>query len=65
MSPATIDRLLKPAKNAGYLNAVSATKPGSLLRFEIAVRRALDDMEQPRHSGNRSGHSLEASSPAT
>jgi hypothetical protein len=46
MSPATIDRLLKPAKDARYPDAVSTTRPGSLLRSEIPVRQALDEMEQ-------------------
>ncbi|WP_264670489.1 integrase catalytic domain-containing protein [Arthrobacter sp. VKM Ac-2550] len=45
MSPATIDRMLKPAKDARYPQAVSATRPGPALRSEIAVRRAMDEME--------------------
>src|SRR5665811_106027 len=45
MSPATIDRLLKPAKDARYPAAKSATRPGSMLRSSITVRQAMDEME--------------------
>jgi hypothetical protein len=46
MSPATIDRLLKPAKQARYPAAKSATRPGATLRSSIVVRRAMGKMEQ-------------------
>jgi len=46
MSPATIDRLLKPTKEARYPAAKSATRPGARLRSPIVVRRAMDKMEQ-------------------
>ena len=45
MSPATIDRLLKPAKDARYPQALSATRPGSMPRSSITVRQAMDAME--------------------
>lgn len=45
MSPATIDRYLAPTKAARYPDAKSATRPGATLRGELAVRRAMDDME--------------------
>jgi hypothetical protein len=45
MSPATIDRYLAPTKAARYPDARSATRPGATLRGELAVRRAMDDME--------------------
>jgi len=40
MSPATIDRLLKPTKDARYQAAKSATRPGAALRSSIGVRQA-------------------------
>lgn len=46
MSPATIDRLLKPTRAARYPEAKAATTPGLTLRSEIAVRQAMDEMEQ-------------------
>ena len=46
MSPATIDRLLKPAKDARYPAAKSATRPGTMLRSSITVRQAMDEMEK-------------------
>lgn len=46
MSPATIDRLLKPTKDTRYPAAKSATRPSTTLRSEIGVRRATDEMEQ-------------------
>jgi len=46
MSPATIDRLLKPAKDARYPAAKSATRAGTMLRSSIAVRQAMDEMEK-------------------
>lgn len=46
MSPATIDRLLKPAKGARYRRALAATAPGAMLRSSISVRCAMDEMEQ-------------------
>lgn len=46
MSPATIDRLLKPTKAARYPAAKSATRPSATLRQSLHVRQALDAMEQ-------------------
>ncbi len=46
MSPATIDRMLKPTKAARYPAAKSATRPGATLRSSIGVRQAMDAMEQ-------------------
>ena len=46
MSPATIDRLLKPAKDARYPTAKSATRAGTMLRSSITVRQAMDEMEK-------------------
>lgn len=46
MSPATIDQLFKPTKQARYPAATSATRPGATLRSSIVVRRAMDEMEQ-------------------
>ena len=46
VSGATIDRLLKPTKDAGRLKGLSATKPGPLLRNSITVRKAGDEHEQ-------------------
>ncbi len=46
MSPATIDRMLRPTKNARYPEAKSATRPGAALRSSIGVRQAMDEMEQ-------------------
>ena len=46
MSPATIDRMLKPTKDARYPAAKSATRPGATLRSSIVVRQAMDAMEK-------------------
>ena len=46
MSPATIDRLLIPTKDARYPAAKSATRPGATLRSSIGVRQAMDEMEK-------------------
>jgi len=46
ISPATIDRMLRPTKNARYPAAKSATRPGAALRSSIGVRQAMDEMEQ-------------------
>lgn len=45
MSPATIDRMLRPTKRARYPAAKSATRPGATLRSSISVRQAMDAME--------------------
>lgn len=45
MSPATIDRYLAAAKARGALKGISATKPGTLLRNSITVRKAGDEVE--------------------
>ena len=46
MSPATIDRMLKPTKDARFPTAKSATRPGATLRSSIVVRQAMDAMEK-------------------
>ena len=45
-SGATIDRLLKPTKDAAKPKGLSATKAGPLLRNSITVRKAGDEHEQ-------------------
>jgi hypothetical protein len=47
ISAATLDRLLAPARAAYPLRGLSGTKPGSLLRAEIAVRTDNWDITQP------------------
>lgn len=42
MSPATIDRYLKPHKDAQYPTALGTTKPSHILRSSIAVRTSMD-----------------------
>lgn len=42
MSPATADRLLKPAKTQLAGKGISTTKPGNILRSQIAVRTFAD-----------------------
>lgn len=46
ISGATIDRLLKPTKDAARPKGLSATKAGPLLRNSITVRKAGDEHEQ-------------------
>ena len=46
VSGATIDRMLAPTRKALELKGISTTKPGSLLRNSIAVRRAGDEHER-------------------
>lgn len=43
MSAATIDRYLKPHKDAAYPVALSGTKPSHILRSSIPTRTAMDD----------------------
>jgi transposase InsO family protein len=45
MSAATIDRRLKPVKDAGRLRGLSTTKPSPLLRSTISIRKAGDEVE--------------------
>lgn len=47
VSPATLDRLLAPARAVHPLRGMSGTKPGSLLRTEIPVRTDNWDITQP------------------
>lgn len=48
ISPATIDRLLKPERDKLALKARSTTKPGTLLKHQIPVRTFADwDEKQP------------------
>lgn len=42
ISPATIDRLLKPERDKCRLKGISHTKPGSLLKKQIAIRTFAD-----------------------
>jgi len=42
MSPATIDRYLKPHKDAAYPVALSGTKPSHILRSSIPTRTSMD-----------------------
>jgi hypothetical protein len=44
MSPATIDRYLAPVKASG-IKGQSATRPGSMLRNSITIRKAGDEVE--------------------
>lgn len=43
MSPATIDRYLKPHKDTVYPTALSGTKPSHILRSSIPTRTSMDD----------------------
>ena len=42
MSPATIDRMLKPWRRLGGRHAISTTKPVSLLKSSIPIRTFAD-----------------------
>lgn len=46
-SPATLDRLLRPARLAHRRRGLSGTKPGSLLKHHIPIRTDNDDIAQP------------------
>lgn len=45
MSPATIDRLLRPCRKAGGRRGLTATRPGSLLKNMIPIRTFTDWQE--------------------
>jgi hypothetical protein len=45
MSPASIDRYLKPAKATDQIRGVSTTRPSALLRSSIKIRKAGDEVE--------------------
>lgn len=45
MSPATIDRYLKPAKDRMRLKGISTTKPAKLLRNSIQIRTVADERD--------------------
>ena len=45
MSSATIDRYLKAERDRLRLKGISTTKPGTLLRNSITVRKAGDELE--------------------
>lgn len=47
LSPATIDRLLKPTRLNAKAKGLSGTKPGSLLRNQIPIRTHAWDITQP------------------
>jgi hypothetical protein len=45
LSPATIDRLLEPARRIGVRKPISTTRPGSLLKSSIPIRTFADWQE--------------------
>ncbi len=45
MSPASIDRYLKPAKASDQIKGACTTKPSPLLRSSITIRKAGDEVE--------------------
>src|SRR5271157_1872719 len=45
LSPATIDRLLKPARRVGERKPISTTRPGSILKNSIPIRTFADWQE--------------------
>jgi hypothetical protein len=45
VSPATIDRKLKKAKERNHIKGISTTKPGSLLKSQIPIRVCFDRNE--------------------
>jgi hypothetical protein len=45
LSPAMIDRYLAPIKVADLLRGKTTTKPGSMLRTSITIRKAGDEIE--------------------
>jgi hypothetical protein len=45
MSPATIDRYLKPVRDKDQLTGISGTKPSPLLRSSVTLRKAGDEVE--------------------
>jgi len=47
LSPATIDRLLKPARCQASTKGLSGTQPGTLLRNQIPIRTHAWDITQP------------------
>jgi hypothetical protein len=47
VSPATIDRLLKPVRAAHGRRGLGGTKPGSLLKNQIPIRTHFWDVSQP------------------
>jgi hypothetical protein len=47
ISPATIDRLLKPVRIKYKLKGLSGTKPGSLLKNQIPIRTDFWDISRP------------------
>lgn len=47
ISPATIDRLLRPARAQHRRHGLCGTKPGSLLKHQIPIRTDNDDVDQP------------------
>ena len=46
-SPATLDRLLRPARLQHRRRGLSGTKPGSRLKHHIPIRTDNDDVDQP------------------
>ena len=60
VSPATLDRLLAPAR-AEYVRGRCGTKPGNLLRTEIPIRTGTWDLSRP---GGSRGDVPEHSAPA-
>ena len=49
LSPATIDRLLAPARARHPRRGLSATKPGTLLRHQVALRDRPANTTEPGH----------------
>lgn len=49
ISPAQIDRLLRPVRAATKRHGLSGTKPGSLLKKHIPIRTASTDLTVPGH----------------
>jgi hypothetical protein len=47
ISPATMDRLLRPARVTYRRHGLCGTKPGSLLKHQIPIRTDNDDVDQP------------------
>jgi len=47
ISPATMDRLLRPARVQYRRHGLCGTKPGSLLKHQIPIRTDDDDVDQP------------------
>src|SRR5450759_6014 len=59
MSAATVDRALRPHRTREGRRGISTTKPGALLKCQIAIRTFADWTDvQPGFSGDGPGRSL-------